>query len=306
MPRTRFVAGKGGTLVFYPPEATIGGEPTAATVTCVRSSGEALPTPVQAAEATIDPVDKVLDVQAEAGSRVLIIADTSGMEPGRKYLVRAADDGELVDVQVVGVSADGAVRLRSGVRRDLPPTSEVLGWALSFVLTPGNTPAPATTAAKQGSPGAAYLFRAEWSYSLGGVAYPPADQLYEVRRRVLRPVVTAGDVQGRVPGTAGDVEIVTDDVAEAWDDVLDGLAAAGVDADRVMNPDRLRLAHLLRTLATAADTWGPTWVEWAEKKREQAQAALEEALEAADWYDTAEDAKQAQGEQHVHFARIVR
>jgi hypothetical protein len=157
------------------------------------------------------------------------------------------------------------------------------------------------------SPSYGRLFRAAWSYVIAGVTYT-ADQLYEVRKRILKPTLTADQVQRRLPakwtelvdGGPREVQKILDDT---WDDVLDQLTARGFDPDRVMDVDRLRKAHRSLVIAELSRSWGADWKQFADDMRVEFTQDLTDALNSADWYDVREDSIQSTDE--VKWPAIV-
>ncbi len=170
---------------------------------------------------------------------------------------------------------------------------------LSYVLSGAQCPDPLTTGGVSSVYGDAtsrgYLYRATWRYTLAGVVYE-SDQLYEVRRRVLKSTLTYDEIERDLPAPVGDLcqggsTEVVDRMGDAWDDVLDDLAARGYEPDRVMDPDRLRRPHREKTIARLARGWGPNWRQYAIDREDAYQRALERALGSGDWYDVVADAK---------------
>lgn len=153
-----------------------------------------------------------------------------------------------------------------------------------------------------------HLYRAEWAYVSGGETYR-ADQLFEVRKRLLLSTLTEDEVLLHLPARIEELQdsgSVRAEVAAAWEDVLDDLAARGFDPDRIMDADRLRRPHREKTIAILARNWGPDWREWATAKAGDYDRALDSALSAGDWYDSGEDALQAANETKVQSVRLTR
>lgn len=159
---------------------------------------------------------------------------------------------------------------------------------LSYALAGAQCPDPYTLGE--------HLYRATWRYEIGGDTYE-TDQLYEVRRRVLKPTLTYAEVERDLPASVYDLceggpSDVQDAMGDAWDDVLDDLASRGYEPDKVMDADRLRRPHRERTLARLARDWGPAWRQFAIDREDAYQRALEKALGAGDWYDQDQSATQ--------------
>jgi hypothetical protein len=319
MARQRFQAGIGGTLRFIPPEAVLAGPPTVATVSILASTGQDLPTQVQTAAAVVDPVSTTFSAPASAGDRTITLASVTGIAVGRQYLV-VPGDGErfLVEVDAVATSAK-VVLLAEPLPRDLGSDAQLLGVEVTYALSGAQCPMPvatgviATVLDEQPSPALGYghSYRAAWLYSIGGVQYG-GDQLYEVRRRLLKPTLTADQVQRRlpaewddlVPGGPREIQRVMDD---AWDDLLEELAAKGFDPDRVMDADRFRRPHRSLVVAALASTWPPAaWATWSKERHDEAVQDLQDALASGSWYDKVEDAVQAPAEVKWPEIRLTR
>jgi len=173
---------------------------------------------------------------------------------------------------------------------------------LSYLLIGSQCPDPMTSG---------YLYRAAWRYVIAGVTYE-TDQLYEVRRRVLKETLTYAEVERDLPADvytlcANGPTDVQDAMGDAWDDVLDDLASRGMEPDKVMDADRLRRPHRERTVARLARGWGPMWRQYAIDREEQYQGALDKALQAGDWYDRTADAVEVTpGETFTPSIRLTR
>lgn len=191
---------------------------------------------------------------------------------------------------VVPASATVTLRRSSGV--DLPvPVADAdatigADGVLSFVLVPANTPDPLT---------AGYLYRAVWTYVIGGVTYQ-TDQTYEVNARILKPTLRREDVEPRLPSAwedlvdGGDLAI-SQEIEDAWSDLLDDLLAKGFRPDRIMDPDRLRGTHRAKVLANLYGSFGPQWAEQATKADASYLEALDKVLSSVGWYDAGDDTK---------------
>lgn len=143
-----------------------------------------------------------------------------------------------------------------------------------------------------------YLYRAVWAYIIGGVVYE-ADQLFEVRKRLLLTTLTEAEVLRNLPARIDELQesgSIAGEMGSAWDDVLDDVAARGFEPDRIMDADRLRRPHRVKVLAVLAVAWGPAWREWATARADDYLKVLDDALSAGDWYEKREDAIQTQGE----------
>lgn len=154
-----------------------------------------------------------------------------------------------------------------------------------------------------------HLYRATWRYVIGGVTHE-IDQLFEVRRRLLKPTLTYAEVERDLPAgvydlCAGGPTEVQDAMGDAWDDVLDDLAARGYEPDKVMDLDRMRRPHRERTLARLARSWGPPWRQFAIDREDAYQRSLEKALGAGDWYDTSGDAVKQPGPAETKTPTVV-
>jgi hypothetical protein len=192
-----------------------------------------------------------------------------------------------------GTPTTPTVSLKRASGLDLPtPVADaaatVAAGELSYALAGAQCPDPVAVGE--------HLYRATWRYVIEGVTYE-SDQLYEVRGRLLKATLTYDEVERDLPAPVEDLledgaEAVREAMGDAWDDVLDDLAARGFEPDKVMDADRLRRPHRERTIARLARTWGPAWRQFAIDREAAYERALERALEAGDWYDRDESATQ--------------
>jgi hypothetical protein len=197
-----------------------------------------------------------------------------------------------------GKPSSATITLKEAAGTDLPTPVE--GAAATVDATTGEM-AYALAGAQAPDPlSNGYLYRATWRYVIDGVTYE-TDQLYEVRRRILKPTLTYSEVERDLPADVDDLcegglSEVLDAVGDAWDDVLDDLAARGYEPDKVMDPDRLRRPHRIWTLARLARAWGPSWRQYAADRASEYERAMSTALNAGDWYDTVPDAQKGSDE----------
>lgn len=162
---------------------------------------------------------------------------------------------------------------------------------LSYALSGAQCPDPFTNSR--------HLYRAVWRYVIAGVTYE-TDQLYEVRRRVLKSTLTYAEVERDLPADVYTLQEngpadVHATMGDAWDDVLDDLASRGVEPDKVMDADRLRRPHRQKTIARLARTWGPQWKMYADEREASFERAMDRALASGDWIDASGDATEAAG-----------
>jgi len=312
--RQRFQSGVGGRLVFYPREALLHGPPSSASVSIKSARGIDLPTPVANAAAVIDPVNTTIAADVSQGEASIVLTSVVGVTPSRRYLISCAD-GERFEVEVAGVNAaTKAVLLYERLPRDLATLDAFQGLEVSYALAGAQCPDPLTygagvgmyaptveaQAGVEGQGSSTPLFRAAWSCTFAGVA-TPADQLYEVHRRLLLPTLTADQVERRLPARWSDLSdqgprAIQKAIEDTWDDLLDDLQKKDFNPDRVMDADRLCHAHRTLVLATLATTWGPDWKDWAKERAADYVADLTDALSSGDWYEKVEDSVQGQGE----------
>ncbi len=219
------------------------------------------------------------------------------------------------EIDSLGVPASATVTLRHSSGADLPaPVTDAVAVVdpitgkLSYALSGAQCPLPGATTgglldgfgdSTRVNPSAGASYRAEWKYVIAGVTYD-ADQLYEVRRRILHRTLTYAEVERDLPAPVLDLSTSTqkvrDAMDDAWDDVLDDLATRGFEPDRVMDSDRLRRPHREKVVARLARSWGPNWRQYATDREDAYQRAIDAALAAGDWYDAVEDAVEARGE----------
>lgn len=218
-----------------------------------------------------------------------------------------------VEKQGVPTSATISITRANGNALPTPVAAEAAvvdaQGGLSYALSGAQCPDPITNGGGLLSPTGLkgtswHLYRAVWRYVIGGVTYE-TDQLYEVRRRVLKPTLTYAEVERDLPSSVYDLcqggpQDVIDTMGDAWDDVLDDLAERGYEPDRVMDADRLRRPHREKTLTRLARTWGPQWRQFAIDRADAYQRALSAALEAGDWYESIlADAREQAGEKRI-------
>lgn len=205
------------------------------------------------------------------------------------------------EVASLGLPASATITIKRASGLDLPtPVVDAVATVgaaglLSYVLSGAQCPDPFTVGE--------HLYRAAWRYVIAAVTYD-LDQLYEVRRRVLKPTLTYAEVERDLPAPVADiveggVTEIRDAMGDAWDDVLDDLASRNFEPDKVMDADRLRRPHRVKTIARSARNWGPNWRQFAIDREDEYQRALTAALTAGDWYDAAPDNVQAEAETKV-------
>jgi hypothetical protein len=173
------------------------------------------------------------------------------------------------------------------------------GSDLTVALSAGNCPDPLTSGV---------LYRAVWAYVVDGKSYQ-GDQLYEVRRRVLKPTLTIAELVRRLPASLAELDPDADPVdaiGDAWDDVLDDLAEKGYEPDRVLDVDRLRRPHRSKTIANMAKGWGPSWKEWAIEREKEYRQDLDAALAGVGWYDADDSLTKAEDERKIPTVRLTR
>jgi hypothetical protein len=202
------------------------------------------------------------------------------------------------ELRTLGTPTAATVTLKTAGGLDLPtPVVDQLAaidadGRLSFVLTPGNTPDPITRG---------YLYRAVWSYTIEGVGYQ-VDQTYEVNARLLKPTLSLDDVTPQLPAAweellDGGSEAAETAIAIAWNDLLDDLSARGYRPDKILDPDRLFRPHRSKVIANLYGSFGPQWMEAANRAERVYGQDLEGALVSLDWYDATPDNKRAADEQ---------
>lgn len=299
--RTRFVAGQAGTLRLVPPEVAAFGAPVGPVrVTIRQTDGRDLPTSVVDAVASSDLTSVALASDAAAGDRSLTLASILGLVAGRLYLVTAAD-GERALVEVAGAAGSAAL-LADPLPRAFAAGDLLVGVELFYDLGAAQLVDPVTR------PG--HLYRATWTYFIDAVSYQ-ADQLYEVRKRALRPTLTEAELGRYLPARLdelmdGGPRALRAVMGEAWDDVLDDASARGYEPDKIMDCDRLRRPHRSRTLSVLAASWGPAWKDWGTERSAEYGRDLDTALNAGDWYDANADTVEAANEVKVTSVRLTR
>lgn len=305
--RTRFVAGKAATLKFAHPylAAVWPVEPAgviSATVTIRGADGRDLPTPVVDAAATASNHATQLTANAAAGDRSLTVygAFPASLGADAMLVVQAADGERVVaEASSLGGSATG---LTDPLPRALAAGDKVNAVQVAYDLAAEQLVDPLTR------PG--HLYRAVWAITIDGAFYQ-FDELFEVRKRLLTPTLTEVEVGRYLPARLeelmdGGPRALRAIMGEAWDDVLDDAASRGYEPDKIVDCDRLRRPHRSRTLAVLAASWGPAWKDWAAKLAVEYGRDIDAALNAGDWYDSAEDAIQAADEAKVTSVRLTR
>lgn len=298
--RTRFVAGKAGTLRFIPPGVAALGAAVSPTVTIRQADGRDLPTPVIDAVASTPGASTTLGAAAAVGDRQVTLASSLGVFVGPHLLTSASGESELVEI--AGISAAKVAILVDPLHRafDVGDVVSVVEFAYDLAAEQLVNPTER----------AGHLYRAAWSYVAGSATHH-ADQLFEVRARLLTPTLTEAEVSRYLPARLdelmdGGPRALRAILGEAWDDVLDDAASRGFEPDKIMDCDRLRRPHRAKTLAILASSWGPNWKDWAATKATEYAHDLDAALNAGDWYDSSGDLLQAQSETKVTSVRLTR
>lgn len=321
MARQRFQAGIGGTL-----RLSLEGElppPTSATVSIKSSTGQDLPTPVSGAAAAISPVSTTAAAPAIAGALAVTLASAVGVKAGT-YLVTPASGADAFQVDVASANpGTGVVQLAAGLPSAVAtgdafqdPAAPAQGVVLSYALSGAQCPAPSAgplvleDQVAELPQGYGHSYRAVWTYTVDGQVVV-ADQIYEVRVRVLRPSLTSDQVQRELPAqwedlVLGGAEEIAAILAEAWEDLLDDVEAKGFDPDRIMDPGRLHKAHRTLVVWKLAKTWGSAWREWAQDRKRDFDDDLTEALNSGGWYDRQADAVQTPAEVKWTSLRLTR
>lgn len=182
--------------------------------------------------------------------------------------------------------------------KDAPATIDPDTGELSFVLTAKNTPDP-TSLGYYLSPQIdgyekdpttfGYLYRAVWTYVIGGVTYV-TDQTFEVNARLLKPTIRMEDVEPELPDDWEDLLEAADVMADraidkAWNDVLDDLLDRGFQPDRIMTPERLERVHRERVVWNVLRSCGPDWKQAANDARDLYQTDFNAFVASPGWYD---------------------
>jgi hypothetical protein len=323
--RQRIVKDRGGPIRFCPPESVLLGPASAATVTIKLARGGDLLTPVLGVPATVDPTSLSLAGDLDVGDQAIPVSgDTSTVNPGSRYLLRSGDGTSIV-VRVVGADAS-RVYLLAGVPIEIA-SGTLVGIELAYTVTAGNAILPphgrdggsgywgsvlswqASTPGKSGVDWG--LNRAEWTYAIGARNFT-RDCLYSVVARLLSPPLGHATLYPYLPQDAGRLARPSEApgfvglIDAAWEEVLDDLDSRGVKPDRVMDPDRLRIPHLSRTLARMSSGWGARWKEWSDAQLATYSQKLETADSSPGWIDLDDDAIQDEGEDWSRSVMLAR
>ena len=274
-------SGKAATLVFRAPQ----GVPTSGTITITDSTGADLPTPVTAAAVTLPSFSTTLTAAVEGGpdAKTLTVASTSGLAVG-EYLLLTGADGRQEVVRAVAVSS-GTVELAAPLHDDFVVGSTLASTTLTYSLTAGNT-------ATKGMD-----YQAVWSYTVGGVDYV-ARTFFDV---TSVPWYMTADEAGLFAANREVVSRAKDDGVDlgglletAWEEVLSRISARGWRPSLIMGMDRLAkptYEFALLDLAEQGYTPGANTdlTLWLQHREEQAEAALDRALNGVTWYDEDHD-----------------
>lgn len=306
----RLLKAVGGTLEHTPRDVRLRGAPLAAVVTLIHADGGMLASPVLQAAATVDPFSATITADVSAGDREVPLSSTVGLVPGRRYLL-SLPEGQRLVCRVAGEDVDSA-SLFSALPIDVPYSSTLQGIVLSIGIGPQDADAALdmglvpSVYRDGGGPGPRRtdpsLNRAAWTISYATGSPVSADDLWRVVPRLLASPAQPDELDSYLsleasrlarPDQAPQFEAIFD---AAWLEVLEDMEVAGWRPDRVMNPDRLRLPHIYKTLALLAGTWGQRFAEYAAEKRAEYSERLESALAAGDWYDSDDSASMDAGE----------
>ena len=274
-------------LTFLPTE----GRASAATVTIRTSGDEALPVPVSAELATVDPVTTTTDGAAGASEdnrRLVPLTSTANVAVGEVYRLTDAT-GLSEPVTVAAINAGVSVLLKSDLEEDYTTGAAFVGTRLSYTLAAENTAEDDKDTD----------FRVEWTYTVAGVEYI-RETFYDV---VRAPWYCAADLPGL---EAANREVYarakTDDVpfadilAEGWEEVLRRIDAKGWRPGLIIGMNRLAQPTYLAALVILANmgyrpagyTDLETWIDLTSKRFVE---GLGRALAGVTWYDKADAAE---------------
>jgi hypothetical protein len=312
--RQRLPRGIPGSVRFLPPEVRLHGAPTGGALVTIKSAtGSDLPSaPVVDAPAVVDGVDVTVSRDAAAGERSLKLSSAAGVAAGRRYLV-AGEGGAAFVVRVFAVVGDTA-HLFATLPGAVPSGAAFKGAEISVDLTAAQLAgAGATVAAGPGpTPADPNLYRAAWAYTVGGADRVGAC-LFSVVPAVLASSLDPDDLDPYLPAEKSRLHRPDEApgfaaaIAAAWEEVLDDVELRGIKPDRIMDPERLRGVHRLRTLVVLGSTWGAKWREWTETKAKEYEGRIEAVCSSpATWVDTNDDATQQDGERPSGSRRLVR
>lgn len=298
--RQRIVKGRAAELRYMPPEVVTLGPPAASPAPTVEIIDRLGAVRLPAAAAASDPVSLTLSAAAAPGDRRVLLASTAGVYPGRRYLLGAAK-GVRVPVKVIAVDVSGVwldaalpVRLESG--------ATFSGAEVTYQI-------PADLFDEDADLG---FYRAAWTFTLGTAALA-GESAFSVVRRVLAPSLEPDDLSPYLPQEMSRTVRVDEapahygKIVAAWDEVLGDVEDRGVEADRIMDASRLRIAHLYKALVLIGRGWGEKWREWTDGHAETYEARLSALLASpTNWIDRDGDGVKEPAEAGTSSIRLER
>lgn len=253
----------GQSLSLHVPQ----GRPTAATFDVFRNWATDDSTPEFSGTATIDSVETTVAAPAgpaQADPQKVSLASTTGIEPGRQYLLSENGVSELVE----------PIEIRAGYVRGRFPLQNNFTTAAAFVSTTISAAIDATFVADRSKlsdladPSPDY--RVRWAITVGGATII-AHSVFDVVRAETRHSVDIADVNDRAPGLVD--SLPTEYRSEAGRPLLDAawravraeFVAISIDPNALRSGevvDELVILRALRLLAEGG--WHPPRVDWSD------------------------------------------
>ncbi len=280
------------TLYYQPQE----GRASAATITIKTPGDEDLAVAVTDAVATVDAVNTTTDAAAGASQdnrRLVPLTATTSIATGQTYLLTDTT-GVKEWVEVDAIASGVSVTAKSDLEHDYSSGATFVGTRLSYLLAAANT----TEALKDTD------FRAEWTYTVGGVSYIH-DTYYDVVRAPWYQAATLTGFEAAnrevYARSKGDSVALADILAEAWDDVLRRIEAKGWRPGLIIGMERLApptyAVGLLRLAEMGYRPSGYTDLEtWIGLMERRVAEAMDMALAGVQWYDKGDDAERSPDE----------
>lgn len=284
MRKQQFLKDVGGTLHFD----CLEGRPSAATLTIKTPAGNDLPTAIDEASATITAVDTTVTSWASATPKQVVLASVSGCRVGSKYLITTAlGRVGIVEVEAIDTAAL-TVHLQQPSPWALASGDAFEGIRISYAIVAGNA---ATTDLN---------YRAQWAYTVRGVAYQKA-QLFDVVRAVPYRVADNPGLKRHAPKLVDEFQLSAvgqqgdwaEWLDEAFDGVLYDLEQKRNWAHTFIDMGIFERVTYERVLLLLADQGycpvGEDVTEYYRRRERLYNAAFGKMLSSVPWVDSSED-----------------
>jgi hypothetical protein len=276
--------------------------PASAKISVTKPDGQALPSPVSAATATVDSVSTTLSATPTyaSGLATLALASVTGIVAGRQYLISGANGSENCRVKGIDTVAK-TVTLYA-----IPLLTVASGY--TFVST-RTTYALAST--QQAETGQGYI--AVWTATYADATTERRTMLYDVvRSKPYNPCSVAGFRSWR-PGLVGEAEIKALErvsslqaiIDQAFEDVLSHIESGGNSSAAIIDWSSFENAIYAQALLNLVDSGlrssnrDESPASTLEQRRLVRDRELDAAMRNVKWYDENQDGKQEETEKAI-------